>query len=598
MDVHQSATAPVNSRFAELADALGANASEPVPLEIGDKDYMQAWFKMIDAQVGGRNYWWLDSPHAPSALDDRPGAHPNAELWNRLQFWGAVNESKVGRPTVMGPWGGLGTHRYPFGHSGDTITSWQTLQFLPRYSATASNVLFSYISHDLGGHRDYGDGDNQELYTRSAQYGAFSAQLRPHAAKVIGACEREPCDIHFDRRIWELPFEFFAPLREAMQLRARLLPYSYTAAMRMYLEDVPFIRHAYVDFPGDAAAEAAANTSSAYMFGSSILVAPVTTPRDAATNLTAHTILLPTLPKEPASDHAVAWVERGSGRCLLGGRAAPSTYTLDETAEFVRAGSIIPMSATPSKPRDACGGAETPHVLGGAADVPPVVHWHVFLGNASTGSGLLIEDDGRSTGYLRGEYSTITANYTLENEATMLLSVGRAAGTYRDLSGELKPSARAMVFELHNVLAPKVLSGDAEVTWNARTLTASVRVAAVQPALGASVRIAWAAGDGPRSNALCGAMPTERPGFVALHARVLAIKKMIDWEAFLKTRPSMAMNELVATTIRMERDHAGSHAELAGFGAKMEAAVRLHTAGNAVGQPSAKLQRIMKAWLR
>ena len=23
----------------------------------------------------------------------------------------------------MGPWGGLGTHRMPFGHSGDTITS-------------------------------------------------------------------------------------------------------------------------------------------------------------------------------------------------------------------------------------------------------------------------------------------------------------------------------------------------------------------------------------------------------------------------------------------------------------------------------------------
>ena len=73
MDVHQSATSPVNSRFADLADALNANASEPVPLEIGDKDYMEAWFKMIDAQVGGRNYWWLDSPHAPSALDDRPG---------------------------------------------------------------------------------------------------------------------------------------------------------------------------------------------------------------------------------------------------------------------------------------------------------------------------------------------------------------------------------------------------------------------------------------------------------------------------------------------------------------------------------------------
>ena len=61
MDVHQSATSPVNSRFADLADALNANASEPVPLEIGDKDYMEAWFKMIDAQVGGRNYWWPDN---------------------------------------------------------------------------------------------------------------------------------------------------------------------------------------------------------------------------------------------------------------------------------------------------------------------------------------------------------------------------------------------------------------------------------------------------------------------------------------------------------------------------------------------------------
>ena len=38
----------------------------------------------------------------------------------------------------MGPWGGLGTHRMPNGHSGDTVTSWQTLQFLPVYSATAS----------------------------------------------------------------------------------------------------------------------------------------------------------------------------------------------------------------------------------------------------------------------------------------------------------------------------------------------------------------------------------------------------------------------------------------------------------------------------
>ena len=166
-DIHQAATLPANSHFAELAAALGRPANESVPLEIGDKTYVTAWFKLIDAQVGGRNYWWLDSPHSKNGLDNNKtnlgSGGLAAELWNRHIFWQACDEAKVGRPSVMGPFGGLGTHRMPNGHSGDTVTSWQTLQFLPVYSATASNALFSYISHDLGGHRDYGDGNDQEL---------------------------------------------------------------------------------------------------------------------------------------------------------------------------------------------------------------------------------------------------------------------------------------------------------------------------------------------------------------------------------------------------------------------------------------------------
>ena len=104
----------------------------------------------------------------------------------------------------------------PFGHSGDIVTSWETLQFLPYYSATASNVLYSYIAHDIAGHRDYGHGNDPELYTRSMQYAAFSAQLRPHAAKTVGlvAHGNGPADSRFDRRAWEFPYEFFEPMRE------------------------------------------------------------------------------------------------------------------------------------------------------------------------------------------------------------------------------------------------------------------------------------------------------------------------------------------------------------------------------------------------
>jgi hypothetical protein len=80
-------------------------------------------------------------------------------------------------------------------------------------------------------------GTDPELYTRSMQYAAFSAQLRPHAGKTVGltAPGDGPPDTRFDRRAWEFPYEFFGPMREAMQLRSRLLPYTYSAALRAWL---------------------------------------------------------------------------------------------------------------------------------------------------------------------------------------------------------------------------------------------------------------------------------------------------------------------------------------------------------------------------
>ena len=70
---------------------------------------------------------------------------------------------------------------------------------------------------------DYGHGNDPELYTRSMQYAAFSAQLRPHAAKTVDlvAPGNGAADTRFDRRAWEFPYEFFEPMREAMQVSFR-----------------------------------------------------------------------------------------------------------------------------------------------------------------------------------------------------------------------------------------------------------------------------------------------------------------------------------------------------------------------------------------
>ena len=48
---------------------------------------------------------------------------------------------------------------------------------------------------------------------------------------------------------------------------------------------------------------------------------------------------------------ADVWVERGSGACFRGGDTLTLGYRLEETAEFIRAGSVLPMARTPPLPR-------------------------------------------------------------------------------------------------------------------------------------------------------------------------------------------------------------------------------------------------------
>ena len=67
-----------------------------------------------------------------------------------------------------------------------------------------------------------------------------------------------------------------------MQLRSRMLPYTYTAALRAWLSpERPFIRAVYVDFPSDPQAVTVAERKAGqYMFGDLILVQPIVTKLD------------------------------------------------------------------------------------------------------------------------------------------------------------------------------------------------------------------------------------------------------------------------------------------------------------------------------
>jgi alpha-glucosidase (family GH31 glycosyl hydrolase) len=107
------------------------------------------------------------------------------------------------RGLVLSRFGGLGTHRYGVGFSGDAPQSYHTLQMQVAMTAQASNVLFGYWSHDIGGFHNgtvikgfakgypyMGDEDpsnatQSELYLRWLQFGTFSPIFRTLARRSL-----------------------------------------------------------------------------------------------------------------------------------------------------------------------------------------------------------------------------------------------------------------------------------------------------------------------------------------------------------------------------------------------------------------------------
>ena len=73
----------------------------------------------------------------------------------------------------------------------------------------------------------------------------------------------------------------------------------------------------------------------------------------------------------------------------------------------------------------------------------------------------------------------------------------------------------------------------------------------------------------------------------------------IDWEASEATKPSMLLNKLAGTAVRMQAAPETAASELASYSARLVAVVALHTSGDAekAGLPSKGLQAVLKAWL-
>lgn len=231
------------------------------------------------------------------------------------------------RALVLARWGGMGMHRYQVGFSGDVASlSWSNMIYQPYFSATSANVLHGFWSHDIEG-----PPEDQELYTRWIQIGAFSGVMRSHERGMsAGGCNNHAstpptpwftgCSIV---EPWNVQaYQYFEANRAALQLREELVPYIYTAHRAAFDTGVGLIIPMYYFFPEhDEAYAMTANTSAQYMFGPSILFSPVSAPAAPyafGPGLATKTTWLP-----PGQ-----WYDTTTGALRAGGAQLAGTYFL------------------------------------------------------------------------------------------------------------------------------------------------------------------------------------------------------------------------------------------------------------------------------
>jgi len=156
--------------------------------------------------------------------------------------------------------------------SGDTFATWDDLRVQIAAGINFSMSGIPYWSHDIGAfitniHFPGGLADPAygELYVRWFQFGAFSPIFRAHGTNIPREIWRfgEPGDPAYDA------------LASSDRLRYRLMPYIYSTAWRVTHDGYSFMRGLAMAYPGDRNVYSIAGQ---YMFGSSLMVCPVTRP--------------------------------------------------------------------------------------------------------------------------------------------------------------------------------------------------------------------------------------------------------------------------------------------------------------------------------
>lgn len=308
--------------------------------------------------------------------------------------------------------------------SGDISANWTTMK---RQMAAGLNICASGIPYwtlDIGAFfvkkgvqwfwdGDYNEGTNDlgycELFTRWFQYGCFLPIFRSHGTD-------------FRREIWNFGEPgniFYDALLKMNKLRYQLMPYIYSLAAKVWMEDYTMFRLLSFDFPKDAVAR---EIDDQFLFGDSMMVCPITFPMYYETgskpiedSLKSRTVYLP---------KDTGWYDFWTEQYYEGGQSIIAEAPIDRIPIYIKEGSILPMSV----------------VMQYVDEIPDApIEIHVYPGKDSEFN--VYEDEGNSYRYEIGEYAITKLIW---HEDKQELEIKEPSGSYPGMIADRKYTVRVI----------------------------------------------------------------------------------------------------------------------------------------------------------
>lgn len=227
---------------------------------------------------------------------------------------------------------------------------------------------------------------DDELYIRWVQYGLYSPIMRLHSTsnEFMG---KEP---------WKHEYAAERIAIDCLRQRHALLPYLYSMNYRTHKHCLAICEPMYYAYPDEKNAYEVKNQ---YLFGSELMVAPITSKKNAKTNLSEVDVWLP----------EGRWTDIYTGAVYQGPARIKMYRGIESIPVFAKEGAIIPMSVND---RDNDSSNPTDMIL------------RIYRGNNSFE---LYEDDGETNDFKKGVYA-ITRYNVVERQGNVRFTVSPAQG--------------------------------------------------------------------------------------------------------------------------------------------------------------------------